>query len=169
MKHTKAIKRIISNILLFILSISFLSYVYIKLFKLSVSTFCVISSILVLYAFGMTFSEKSVKKLEEYEQKLIHLGLNKKDNSKILLFALASLFPTYFCITLLSLIALIPSYTYVIWLITVFPLILINLFPAITILEEYYMLTRKKAPFVATFVFFTAFCCFFGIIVGTLI
>ena len=79
------------------------------------------------FAYGMCMGEswKSMEKLKEYEQKLIHFGLDHKDYNRILYFSLTTLLPTYFCVFLVS---LVPLYTYEVWFITVFPCILLKIY-----------------------------------------
>lgn len=159
-------KRSISNIILFILSITFCSCIYIGSFKVSIDALCILFIIFALYGFCMGLGWKSIEKLRKYEQKSIHFCLTKKDDVKILLFSLTSLSPTYFCVILLS---LVPLYTYEVWFITVFPCIFLNCLPAISVLEEYYELTYKKSPFLVLFFMITVAFCLMGVIASSLI
>lgn len=111
----------------------------------------------------MCLAEKSKYELKKYEIKLINSGLTKKDDSKVLFFSLTSLSPTYFCITLVS---MIPMYTHEVWFITVFPCILLNYLPASIVLDEYYCLVHKKLPFLITLLLLTVIFCFIGITVS---
>ncbi len=159
-------KRVVINILLFAVSITFLCLVYIGLFKISVAAICVLLAFFALYALCMGLSWKSMKELKKYEQKLIHFGLNKRDFSKILWFSMSTLLPSFFCVALVS---FVPLFTYEVWFITVFPCILLNCLPASSVLEEYYGLTRKKLPFLALFITFTIVFCVVGVIATSII
>jgi len=158
-------KRIISNIILFILSITLFSCVYIGVFKVSVIAVCVLLGFFCAYGMCMGASWKSTEELKKCEQKLIHFGLDNKDYNKILFFSSTTLLPTYFCIFLVS---LVPVYTYEIWFLTVFPCILLNILPASSVLEEYFGLTRKKLPFLLLFLLIVIICCSSGIILSYL-
>ena len=159
-------KRLISNILLFLLSITIFSCIYIGLFKISVAVVCVLLFIFALYGTCMGASWKSMKELRKYERKAVHTGLTSKDNPQILFFSLIALCPSYFCMILVS---LVPLYTHEIWFITVFPCIILNCLPASSVLEEYYGLTHNKIPFVGLFLLLTVICCLLGVFVSTLL
>ena len=157
-------KRLINNILLFLLSITLFSCIYIGLFKISVAVVCILLFIFALYGICMGAGWKSMSELQKYERKAVHSGLTDKDNSKILLFSLTTLCPTYFCVILVS---LVPLYTHEIWFITVFPCIILNCLPAGSVLEEYHGLTRGKLPFVGLFLLLTVACSLLGVFVST--
>lgn len=159
-------KRLIGNILLFVISMTFVCYIYIGLFKISVVAFCILSLILALYTFCMTLSWKSMGELKKQAQKLVCYGLSKNDRSKILLLSLTTLSPTYFCVLLVS---LVPLYTYEIWFITVFPCVFLNCLPASSVLEEYQGLTSKKLPFLLCFLMLTIVFCLMGMVTSSLI
>lgn len=159
-------KRIISSIILFILSITFLACIYVSVFNVSVTAICILVLFFAIYGFCMDSSWKSMKKLKEYENKLIHFELTSKDDARILLFSLKTLFPTYFCVFLVS---LIPLYRYEVWFITVFPCIFINCLPAISVLDEYYGLTHKKLPFITLFFIIIAIFSLVGIIISSFV
>lgn len=159
-------KRIIGYLLLGSGSIAIFFCTYIRMFKISLAFIVVFSLFLIVYATVLGFGWKSMKQLKNYEQKAIHFGLDKKDDQKILLFSLTSLSPLMFCIFLVS---IIPLYTYVVWLITVFPCIIINCIPAISVLDEYQCLTRKRFPFVVCYNFLVIVCCLLGILVSNLL
>ena len=156
-------KRIISNIALFAVSITLFCYVYVGLFKVSRTAICVLLVFLAAYGACMGLSWKSMKKLKKLEQKLIHFGLDRKDRSEVLLFSLSTLVPTYFCVILVS---LVPLYTYEIWFITVLPCVCLNCLPLSSVLSEYYSLTHKKAPFLIWFLLLTVECCLLGAFVS---
>ncbi len=158
-------KRIISNIILFVLSITILSCVYIGMFKISVTAVCILLCFFGAYGACMGVSWKSMGEIKKYEQKLIHFGLDDKDSVKTLLFSLITLLPTYFCVFLVS---LVPIYTYEIWFLTSFPCIVLNFLPASTVLEEYRSLTRKKLPFLASFTLLVITCSGLGITISHL-
>jgi len=155
-------KQILRNVILFIVSITVFGCIYIGIFKISVNTVCLLSVIFISYGFCMVLGWKSTEKLQIYEQKIIHFGLTRKDESKILLFSLTSLAPIFFCIILVS---LVPLYTVEIWFITVFPCIFLNCCPAYSALGEYYGLTRRKLPFLILFFLLTAIFCLFGFMI----
>ena len=159
-------KRIISNILLFVVSLTFFAYVFVRVFYISVLTVCILFLIFALYGFCMGLGWKSIENLKKYEQKLIHFGLTKKDDVGVLISSLTTLMPTYFCVALVS---LIPIYTYEIWFMTVFPCIILNCLPASSILSEYYGLTHKRFPFLILFFVFTIVFCFVGVLVSSLV
>ena len=159
-------KRIISNIILFVLSITFFSCVYVGVFKISVVAVCILLAFFFAYGMCMGASWKSMKELKKCGQKLIHFGLDNKDYKKILWFSLTTLFPTYFCVFLVS---LIPLYAYEIWFVTVFPCILLNVMPASSVLEEYFVLTHKKLRFLLFFSLIVIACCSSGIIISHLL
>ena len=92
-------KRLIGQIILFVLSITFFSCIYIGVFKMSVTAVCILLAILALYALCMGIGERGMRELRKYEQKLIHFGLDEKDGRKILLFSLLTLCPAWFCYT----------------------------------------------------------------------
>ena len=153
-------KRIIGQIALFVLSFTLFACIYIGVFKISLIAFLILLAVLALYSVCMGIGEKSMQELKKYEQKLIHFGLNEKDHPKIF-----TLFPAYFCVMLVT---AVPLYTYEVWLITVFPCILLNCLPMSSVLEEYHGLTRKKMPFVICSILITTLLCFIGIIVSNL-
>lgn len=159
-------KHKIGQIALFVLSFTLFACIYIGVFKISVTVFLILLAVLALYSGCMGIGEKSIQELRKYEQKLIHIGLNEKDYSKILLFSLTTLSPTYFCVILVS---LVPLYTYEVWLITVFPCILLNCLPMSSVLEEYYSLTRRKAPFLVCSILITASLCLMGVVMSHLL
>lgn len=156
-------KSIIRNIIFFVFSITFFCFLYIGVFKISVDVICILFVFFALYGCILGFSWKSMKQLKKFEQKLIHFGLNKDDNQKILLFSLTTLSPMLFCVLLVS---CVPLFTYEVWFITVLPCIILNCLPASSVLEEYYGLTRKKLPFILSFLFLTAICCLSGVFVA---
>lgn len=159
-------KRIIGNILLFVVSMSLFCCVYIGLFKVSVTTILILLAFFALYACCMGLGWKSIEELKKYEKKQVRVGLVESDYSKILLFCLTSLMPTYFCVFLVS---LVPLFTYSIWFITVFPAILLNCLPVSSVLDEYYCLTHKKAPFLLIFISLTLACCLVGVVLINLV
>ena len=156
--------RIILNVILFLISITFFSYVYIYIFKVPLYVIFIILLIFVVYGFIMGLGRKSIRELKKYEQKLIHFGLNEKDEAKILLFSLTALSPTYLCVILVS---SVPLYTYEAWFITAFPCIILNCIPASSILDEYYGLAGKRSPFLTLFCFAIFLCCIIGVIVAS--
>lgn len=159
-------KRVIIELILFVLSITFFGIIYIGMFKISFNVFFIFSIIVVSYVFCMAVEDKSVRKLKKYEKKIIKFQLTKKECSNILLYSLTALTPTYFCVVLVS---LIPMYTYEVWFITVFPCILLNCLPASVVLDEYHHLVHKKFPFLAIFILITILFCFIGIVVSCFI
>lgn len=159
-------KRMIGNILLFILSVTLFSCIYAGLFKISVTVLCILLVIFVLYGVCMGLGMKGMNELRKYERKAVHFGLTGKDYPKILLFSLTALCPTYFCVLLVS---LVPLYTHEVWFITVFPCILLNCLPASSVLDEYHGLTHSKLPFVGSFLLLTVTCSFLGVLVSSLL
>ena len=158
-------KRMIGNILLFLLSITLFICIYVGLFRMSLSVVGILLVIFALYGSCMGAGWKSMEELKKYERKAVHFGLTRQDESKILLFSLTTLCPSYFCMILVS---LVPLYTHEIWFITVFPCILLNCLPASSILEEYHGLTHSKLPFVAYFMLLTIVCCLLGVLLSNL-
>ena len=158
-------KRMIGNILLFLLSITLFICIYVGLFRMSLSVVGILLVIFALYGSCMGAGWKSMEELKKYERKAVHFGLTRQDESKILLFSLTTLCPSYFCMILVS---LVPLYTHEIWFITVFPCILLNCLPASSILEEYHGLTHSKLPFVAYFMLLTIACCLLGVLLSNL-
>ena len=154
-------KRFIGQILLFVLSVTFFSCIYIGVFKMSVTAVCILLAILAMYAVCMGIGEKGMRELRKYEQKLIHFGLDGEDDRKILLSSLLTLCPAWFCVILVS---AVPLYAYTVWLITVFPCILLNCLPMSSVLEEYHGLTRRKAPFLVCCFLITAVLCLTGVV-----
>ena len=159
-------KRMIGNIILFIVSLTLFCSIYIGLFKISIAAICILLIIFASYVFCLTLGHKSMEELKKFEQKLIHNGLEPKDDSKILLFSLTSLFPTYFCVTVAS---LIPLFIFEVWLFTIFPCIIFNCLPAISIWKEYYELTHKKLPFWVFYIMFVVAFCLIGVIASSLL
>ena len=159
-------KRIIGNLILFILSMTLFCCIYMGLFKVSVTSILILLAFFALYACCMGLGWKSLEELKKYEKKQVRVGLVEEDYLKILLFCLTSLMPTYFCVFLVS---LVPLFTYSIWFITVFPAILLNCLPASSILDEYYCLTHKKAPLLIIFISLTLACCLVGVVTINLI
>ena len=159
-------KRMIGNILLFILSITVFCCIYVGLFKMSPAMVGLLLVIFALYGACMGAGWKSMEQLKKFERKAVHFGLTRKDESKILLYSLATLCPSYFCVILVS---LIPLYTHEIWFITVFPCIMLNCLPASSVLEEYYGLTHSKLSFVVYFLLLTVACCLLGVIGSSLL
>lgn len=159
-------KRLISNIILFMLSLTVFACIYVGVFKVSVTAIWILLVIFALYGLCMGLGWKSMEKLKKYEKKTIHFRLTKKDNVKTLLLSLAALSPTYFCVTLVS---LIPLYTYEVWFVTVLPCIFLNCLPANSVLGEYHELTNKKLPFLASFLILTAVFCLIGIMTSSLV
>lgn len=159
-------KRMISNIILFVFSIALFCGIYIGLFKVSFVALCILFLILTLYGFCMVLSWKSTKELKKYEKKSALTTLSQRDRTKTLRFSLTALCPTYFCIALVS---LIPLYTYEVWFVTVFPSIALNCLPAVSVLEEYRSLTSKRHPFLLWFATLTIASCCTGIIISSLL
>ena len=159
-------KHMIRNVILSILSITLFAFIYICVFKISVIAICILLLFLALYGFLMGWSWKSTEELKKYEQKQIHFELEQKDTQKILFFSLMTLSPSYLCVFLFS---LIPLYTYEVWFLTVFPCIFVNCLPAIGVLDEYYVLTQKKLPFLAWFLCLSASSCLVGVITSFVI
>lgn len=159
-------KRIVNNIILFVLTLTIVCFVYLELFKISILAICALFPIFSLYGFCMGLCAKSMEKLQKYDKKLIHFGLTRNDYSKILLFSLSTLSPTYFCVLLAS---SIPLYTYEVWFITVFPCILVNCLPMSSVLDEYFCLTRKKLPFLIWFIILTIAFILIGIVASSVI
>jgi len=156
--------RIIRNIVLFLMSTAFFSCIYIYIFKVQLYVIFIILLIFLVYGFIMGLGEKGIRELQKYEQKLIHFGLNEKDEAKILLFSLTALSPTYLCVILVS---SVPLYTYEVWFITAFPCIILNCIPALSVLEEYHGLVNKKCLFLMLFSVVTFICCLIGVILAS--
>ena len=154
-------KRVIGNLILFILSMTLFCCIYMGLFKVSVATILILLAFFALYACCMGLGWKSLEELKKYEKKQVRVGLDESDYPKILLYCLTSLMPTYFCVFLVS---LVPVFTYSVWLITVLPAIFLNCLPLSSILEEYYCLTHKRTPFLAIFILLTVICCLIGVV-----
>ena len=154
-------KRVIGNLILFILSMTLFCCIYMGLFKVSVATILILLAFFALYACCMGLGWKSLEELKKYEKKQVRVGLDESDYPKILLYCLTSLMPTYFCVFLVS---LVPVFTYSVWLITVLPAIFLNCLPLSSILEEYYCLTHKRTPFLAIFISLTVICCVVGVV-----
>lgn len=159
-------KRMISNIVLFVFTLTVVFCVYRGLFKISAATICLLLIILALYAFCMDLSWKSMKQLQKYEKKAIHFSLDKNDGSKVLLFSLLSLSPAYFCVFLVS---LLPLYINGLWLITVFPCVLANCIPASSVGEEYFELMHQKRPFFVCFLMLILAFLLIGIVVSSVV
>lgn len=159
-------KRLIGHILLFLLSVTVFSCIYVGLFKISITIVLILLAVFALYGFCMGLSYKSMEQIKKYERKAVHFGLTRKDHSKILLFSLTTLSPTYFCVVLVS---LVPLFTYEVWLITVLPCIFLNCLPATSVLEEYSGLTHQKLPFVSSFLLLTIAFCLLGVIGSALL
>jgi len=159
-------KRILTNAILFILSIIFFLCIYSSVFKISFAIICILLIFFATYGLCMNVAWKSMEKLKKYEQKLIHFRLTSKDDIKVLLFSLTTLSPMYFCVVLVS---LIPIYTYEVWFITVFPCVLLNCLPATSVLDEYYGLTHKKLPFLISFFVLTIVFCLMGGIISSIV
>ena len=159
-------KRLIGHILLFLLSVTVFSCIYVGLFKISITIVLILLAVFALYGFCMGLGYKSMEQIKKYERKATHSGLTRKDDARILLFSLTTLSPTYFCVVLVS---LVPLYTYEVWLITILPCILLNCLPATSVLEEYSGLTHQKFPFVSSFLLLTMACCLLGIIGSALL
>ena len=157
-------KRILTDVILFILSMIFFVCVYISVFNISFAIIAILLIFFAIYSLCMNFAWKSMKKLKKYEQKLIHFRLMPKDEFKVLLFSLTTLSPMYFCVFLVS---LIPIYTYEVWFITIFPCVLLNCIPAISVLDEYYGLTHKKLPFLINYFVLTIVFCLMGVIISS--
>lgn len=162
-------KRAVGNVLIYILSLIaaiIFGFLYIKVFKFSLVVIAAFFVFLAVYASFIAFGWKSMQKLNAYEQRLIHFGLNKEDERKVLFYSLSALSPMWLCIFLVS---CIPLFTNGVWMVTIFPCIFLSCMPAATVLEEYYGLTRKKLPFVLLFVLFAVICCLLGIAVSNLV
>ena len=155
-------KRIVTYILLFLLSISLLYILYIDFLKISLSTVLILLAILLLYGFCMAFGEKGIREIKKQEQKLIHFGLTPKDRSRTLHFALLALSPTYF---LCFLVSLFPVHAHGIWFLTTFPCIYLSCIPAVSVFEVYHTLAHKKLPFFLGFFSVIAACCLGGTLV----
>ena len=159
------LKHFIISTVAFVLSIAFFCGIYIGVFNASASDLGILWTIFILYGLCLGIGWNSMDEIKSYEQKAVHFGLTEKDHPKILLFSLTSLSSTYLCVALVS---LIPLTTYHVWFITVFPCIFLNCLPAITVLGEYYGLTRKKFPFVMWFIVITVMFSLLGILVSHL-
>jgi hypothetical protein len=162
-------KHAVGNILIYILSLTaaiIFGFVYINVFEISIVAIAVLLAFLAVYAFFIAFGWKSMRKLNAYEQKLVHFGLNKGDERKILFYSLSTLSPMWLCIFLVS---CIPLFTNGVWIITIFPCMFLSCVPAATVLEEFYGLTHKKLPFVLLFLLFAVICCLLGVVVSDLI
>ena len=101
-------KRLIGHILLFLLSVTVFSCIYVGLFKISITIVLILLAVFALYGFCMGLGYKSMEQIKKYERKAVHFGLTRKDHSKILLFSLTTLSPTYFCVVLVSLVPYLP-------------------------------------------------------------
>lgn len=162
----KQTKRIIGQIILFVLSMAFFAGVYIGMFKMSVVTFLIILCVLALYVLCMGLGEKSMRELNKYERKQIQVGLTEEDERKILKYSLLTLSPAYFCVVLVS---VVPLYSYEVWLITVLPCVVLNCLPISSVLEEYYGLTRMKRPFLIGCILIITVLCLAGVVASRLI
>ncbi len=159
-------KHILSNILLFALSLFLFIFIYVDRINIPVSLICVVGVIFFFYGLCMAWSWKSTQKIQAYEKRLIHFGLTPKDETRVLLFSLTTLTPMFFCDLIVS---LIPLYTSEIWFISVFPCIFFTFITALGVLDEYYILTHRKAPFLVWFIIITIVICLIGIITSSLI
>lgn len=156
-------KRIITYIVLFLLSVGLLYILYIDLLKISLSTILILFVVLLFYGFCMAFGEKGIREIKKQEQKLIHFGLTSKDLSQTLRFALLALSPTYF---LCFLVSLLPIRAHGLWLFTVFPCIYLSCVPATSVFEDYHALTHKKLPFVLGFFSVVTAACLGGTLIS---
>lgn len=159
-------KRMISNIILFVLITAFVCFIYIGMFGISIVTLCTLFIIFIMYGSCIGMALKSANELKKYEKKLISLGLAKQDYLKILYFSLITLSPTYFCLFLVS---LVPLYTYEVWFISVFPCIILSCIPVSSVLEEYNGLTRKKIPLLLCFFVCTVAFCLLGVVISRML
>ena len=159
-------KRIIGYLLLFAGSIAVFYLIYIRIFKISIAFIIGFSLFSIVYTAVLGCGWKSMEQLKKYEQKAIHFGLEKKDDQRILFFSLTTLSPLMLCIFLVS---LVPLYTYEVWFLAVFPCVIINCLPAISVLDKYHCLTRKKLPFVLCYLFLIVICCLLGVLVSNLL
>ena len=141
-------KQIAKNTLLGVFIISVFSFIFIKILKSSVLAVIVILTVICLYVVCMGVCEESMKQLKKYEIIQMRVELTQQQRLFVLFFSLTTLFPTYFCVLLVS---VIPMFTYEVWFITVFPCLIIISMPMLSILEEYFILTKKKLPFLASF------------------
>lgn len=156
-------KSLLRDIILFTLIVVLVSCIYIGVFKISIFAICILFIFFSIYLLCTCMALKSADELKKYEKKLIHIGLVKQDYLKILYYSLATLSPTYLCLFLVS---LFPIYRYEVWLIFVFPCIVVSWIPASSILDEYNILTRKKIPFVLCFVACIVTFCVLGVVIG---
>ena len=165
-KRGNIMKRIIGYLLLGVVSIAIFCCIYIRMFKISIAFIVVFSLFFIVYATVLGFGWKSMEQLKKYEKKAVHFGLDKEDDHRILFYSLTTLSPLILCVFLVS---LIPLYTYKVWLITVFPCLIINCLPAITVLDEYRSLTQKRFPFVVCYLFLVVVSCLGGTLVSSLL
>lgn len=164
-RRKKRIVRMLVNAGLFALSLIVIGSIYVDLFEVSAGVLAVFFVILILYGFCVAIGGKGMTALESYERKAVHFGLTQKDNPKILASAVAALTPTYFYVLLVS---LVPINGYEAWLFVVFPCIVANCLPAVSIMGEYRSLTHKRFPFAVSFLSLSITACLIGTAISTL-
>ena len=164
-RRKKRIVRMLVNAGLFVLSLIVIGSIYVNLFEVSAGVLAVFFVILILYGFCVAIGRKGMTALDSYERKAVHFGLTQKDNPKILASAVAALTPTYFYVLLVS---LVPINGYEAWLFVVFPCIVANCLPAVSIMGEYRSLTHKRFPFAVSFLTLSITACLIGTAISTL-
>jgi len=164
-RGTKRIVQMLVNAGLFALSLIVIGSIYVNLFEVSAGVLAVFFVILILYGFCVAIGGKGMTVLDSYERKAVHFGLTQKDNPKILASAVAALTPTYFYVLLVS---LVPISSYESWLFVVFPCIVANCLPAVSIMGEYRSLTHKRFPFAVSFLTLSITACLIGATISTL-
>ena len=164
-RRKKRIVRMLVNAGLFALSLIVIISIYVNLFEVSAGVLAVFFVILILYGFCVAIGGKGMTALDSYERKAVHFGLTQKDNPKILASAVAALTPTYFYVLLVS---LVPINGYEAWLFVVFPCIVANCLPAVSIMGEYRSLTHKRFPFAVSFLTLSITACLIGTAISTL-
>ena len=164
-RRKKRIVRMLVNAGLFALSLIVIISIYVNLFEVSAGVLAVFFVILILYGFCVAIGGKGMTALDSYERKAVHFGLTQKDNPKILASAVAALTPTYFYVLLVS---LVPISGYESWLFVVFPCIVANCLPAVSIMGEYRSLTHKRFPFAVSFLTLSITACLIGTVISTL-
>ena len=152
-------KRIIGYFLLFTVAISAFYFICIRAFKISLALIISFLLLWAIYAALFVLGWNSMARLQSYEHKAVRVSLNKKDKQKILFLSMATLSPLILCILLIS---IIPLFTYEVWLVTTFPYIVLTSISAMSVLETYRSLTRKRAPFILCFSSIILVCCLLG-------
>ena len=118
--------------------------------------FTFVIAMCLLYGVTVAFSDWGIRSFQKMRKKIYHGGeLTVGEKKKLFGYSLAVLCPMYYCILIVS---AIPLFSYEVWYVTIFPILVITGMPFSAVLDEFSAITGKKACFILVNIGITVIC-----------